>query len=502
MATVKRIDITTPGIYKITGLDTNKFLPYFDAHVWAAGGGNGAKGGVGAGGAYTYCRATLSDPSNDEVIIVVGEKGGTLEGYSVTQYKTILTYGGRSFIDFSGNIDLNLSGGDGGRVAAHVPPSSTPNGHFVTFHEGQNGGGGGGASLVMVNNNFVAVSGGGAGGGSDRFNYKSQSFKNANAQPATYSITNLRGKGQNGVDTSAHGSGVGGSGGGGGGWTGGIRGILTGQGGNNGGSIVFANVAYDANLVTISNASITNVGVPGNADSPYRMNNSGAGTRDGQVTLLFYQSHEVFTKIDGEWLNCDLIYTKVDGEWKEVNSVYAKVNNVWKPVTSNTPLGVLSLTQTPTEYWYPENAVSVGVDVWSPFMKAYAIWSGVRYAPGTKSFSTNVAIPANGTYTVTIGADDYGNVTINSTTYSVSSNYRSNGSVNTISLTAGNVALSANIQNINLYGDGSVRPGNPGGIAITIKNSNGSVIWDTRSWAAGTTTGVSYGFGGIDRTLG
>jgi hypothetical protein len=128
------------------------------------------------------------------------------------------------------------------------------------------------------------------------------------------------------------------------------------------------------------------------------------------------------------------------------------------------------------EGWH---AVPVHSTGWSVFMRTYAVWYGPNAAGKTFTFTATVNIPATGNYVIDYQADDKGIWSIDGGTKTTVTNYTAATPLTqTLNLTAGNHTLEASIYNGTNTTSADYRS-NPGGIAITITDSGGTIIWST-----------------------
>lgn len=114
---------------------------------------------------------------------------------------------------------------------------------------------------------------------------------------------------------------------------------------------------------------------------------------------------------------------------------------------------------------------------WSTFMRTYAIWYGPNKANVTYSFSYDINILSDGDYTFAYAADDRITWDVDG---GVSTVYSGFGSPPTklINLTAGNHTLNVSIYNGSATASSDYSQ-NPGGGAMTVTDSVGTVIWST-----------------------
>ena len=172
---------------------------------------------------------------------------------------------------------------------------------------------------------FVCIAGGGGGGGGH-----SDDGSDGRDALGVSSADIQSGKGGDG--SGGYDDGPGGGGGGGGGWYGGAGGGGT-QGGKNGSSL--GDYVEDPRPLNPNAASA------GQPQNPYRVNNAGNYTRNGQVSLIFNKITHVFTKVNGQWKPCIDIWRKENGIWKSIDAIYVKKGGVWKlTIPPGSPTGI------------------------------------------------------------------------------------------------------------------------------------------------------------------
>jgi hypothetical protein len=134
----------------------------------------------------------------------------------------------------------------------------------------------------------------------------------------------------------------------------------------------------------------------------------------------------------------------------------------------------------PIGYGMPMYRITYG-GAWSGFMNNYAVWP--RNPPWNGGYSPPVGIGINnsykftaastGVYTVEFAADNYGNVSIDGQLVIEGGGF-GGSSTNTFNINSiGEHTVGLGVIN---YGGGR---GNPGGIAVTIRNPAGNIIWST-----------------------
>jgi hypothetical protein len=119
---------------------------------------------------------------------------------------------------------------------------------------------------------------------------------------------------------------------------------------------------------------------------------------------------------------------------------------------------------------------------WSGFMNAYAVWPrNPSFIGSGYSSPVNVGInnsykftaASTGEYTVEFAADDYGNVSIDGQLVIEGRNF-TGSSTNTFNINS----IGEHTVGLGVINSGGGR-GNPGGIAVTIRNPAGNIIWST-----------------------
>ena len=110
----------------------------------ANNGGSDGGGGGGAGNVNTYAGFTVSDLSDGDYNITVGNGGQNIAGGSSPGYNAIASQVGQdtTFIQVGPNLELRAKGGGGGGSG----PIGGPLGQYGTGGSGGGGGGGGGAA--------------------------------------------------------------------------------------------------------------------------------------------------------------------------------------------------------------------------------------------------------------------------------------------------------------------------------------------------------------------
>lgn len=119
---------------------------------------------------------------------------------------------------------------------------------------------------------------------------------------------------------------------------------------------------------------------------------------------------------------------------------------------------------------------------WSGFMNTYAVWPRNPAADGNStSYPQGIGINNNykftaastGVYTVEFAADDYGNVSIDGQLVVEGRNF-TGSSTETFNINS----IGEHTVGLGVINNGGGR-GNPGGIAVTIRNPAGNIIWST-----------------------
>lgn len=123
---------------------------------------------------------------------------------------------------------------------------------------------------------------------------------------------------------------------------------------------------------------------------------------------------------------------------------------------------------------------------WGGFMNNYAIAFNDTYDIRTATFNTTFYIRRSGTYNIAVAIDNSGSVTINGELKRAGNTFGSELTY-TQFLPAGVINVSGTYTN-----EGGRSGGNPGGIAVTVRDGpGGSLIWSTLGWQNGT---YSYRF--------
>jgi hypothetical protein len=104
---------------------------------------------------------------------------------------------------------------------------------------------------------------------------------------------------------------------------------------------------------------------------------------------------------------------------------------------------------------------------WGNFINTYGVW----YDNGT--YTRGWYAPYTGTYTMEYTADNYIEVSVDGRLVGVESNFGSS-SISTFTASQGVVTLSFAVANY----------GGPAGFAVTIRDKNGTLLWDTRTYAS------------------
>jgi hypothetical protein len=136
----------------------------------------------------------------------------------------------------------------------------------------------------------------------------------------------------------------------------------------------------------------------------------------------------------------------------------------------------------PIGYGMPMYRISYSTQNWSGFMNTYAVWP--RNPPFVGSgYSDPVGVGINnnykftaastGEYTVELAADNYGTVTIDGQRIIEGENFGSSISTTFNITSIGEHTVTLGVINYVGY------RGNPGGIAVTIRNPAGNIVWST-----------------------
>jgi len=119
---------------------------------------------------------------------------------------------------------------------------------------------------------------------------------------------------------------------------------------------------------------------------------------------------------------------------------------------------------------------------WSRFMNTYAVWiTNFGAAPGDIQTVDRVFVaPYSGTYFIQAQADNFLDLRINGNTVYTTSDFQSQTPPTiSVNLPAGRHIITARCQN---FGGTSNWFSNPAGWAITVRDTSGSLVWDTRSF--------------------
>lgn len=143
---------------------------------------------------------------------------------------------------------------------------------------------------------------------------------------------------------------------------------------------------------------------------------------------------------------------------------------------------------------------------WSSFMNTYAVWYGPNMAGVTYNFTAKVTISTAGNYTIKYQADDVVTWSIDGSPNTVlSDKFRSTDIIGStpVTLTAGDHSLKVAIYNSNKTTATADFTGNPTGVAMTIEDSNGVIIWSTKDdvaesggWSLSGRLSANDGLGG------
>jgi hypothetical protein len=113
-----------------------------------------------------------------------------------------------------------------------------------------------------------------------------------------------------------------------------------------------------------------------------------------------------------------------------------------------------------------------GVGAWSSFMNTYAVWPTSSYTVGTFTVYRMFTAPFNGTYKFRFAADNSGALYVNDKLLTNASGFNTAPPLVSLNLDAGTHRLKIVATNT----------GGPDGFALTIEDSSGGLIWDTRSY--------------------
>jgi len=170
---------------------------------------------------------------------------------------------------------------------------------------------------------------------------------------------------------------------------------------------------------------------------------------------------------------------------------------------SNLAIGTSNIANGTYNYGAPFTSpavYAVSHSAWSSFMNTYAVWvnKATNVATGvTHTIYRKLRIPADGTYTFRCQADNSLTWYVDGTVISSAQGFTTNIVSRNIFLKAGLHTLQFNAINVD---NGKGWSGNPGGWACTVSNSK-SIIWDTRSYAAGETDNNAVGSTSVDSRI-
>lgn len=190
-----------------------------------------------------------------------------------------------------------------------------------------------------------------------------------------------------------------------------------------------------------------------------------------------------------EYAADDAIRIKVNGNILVNSAAYSGAGS--NVVTTYLPSGVHILEFTVTNN---PSIITASHGGWGGFLNTYGITTpAIAYASGTALIKLSATFPYTGNYKFTYSSDD-GLVWTIPGIKSIASNPNYTGSTSvevTHSMPAGTYEMHFSLTNY---------PG-PSGVAATISNNGGTIIWDTRSAANGLVSGDSAGFAVIIRDV-
>jgi len=346
------------------------------------------------------------------------------------------------------------------------------------------GGGGGGASVIRLNDIVKVVAGGGGGGGGGGLHSRGQPAQNIQAVTNNGTVGQDKGSGNDG----------GGGGGGGGGYLGGEGGTC--NAGDYGANSGTSGQNYAGTAVTVTGGLNNTAAGTGGSNSTNKTGDS------GQIIISYHDTSGVGISGSngGAALYIDSAITVQNngviagggggggGGGSHPSSNDGAGGGGGGGIQPGGPKG-----------WHAEYSATY----WWQFMNDYAIWKGPHdQHVATYIFDKTVYFPVTDTYTFYLSADNLGTVSIDGTQLLSTRGFNSYVTVSR-TVTAGYHTVTGKIIN---EANAGVPGTNPGGIAIQIKKSNGSELWNTRkllytspeAWGgAGGAGGVSIGNDGL-----
>ena len=183
-----------------------------------------------------------------------------------------------------------------------------------------------------------------------------------------------------------------------------------------------------------------------------------------------------------EYAADDAITIKVNGNVLVTSTAYSGAAS--SVATTYLPAGVHVLEFTVTNY---SSIISASFYSWGGFLNTYGITKpAIAYASGTALIKLNATFPYTGNYKFRYSSDD-GLVWTIPGVKSIASNPNYTGGTSievTHSIPAGTYEMQFSLTNL---------PG-PSGVAATISDNSGTIIWDTRSAASSLVAGEAAGF--------
>lgn len=114
-----------------------------------------------------------------------------------------------------------------------------------------------------------------------------------------------------------------------------------------------------------------------------------------------------------------------------------------------------------------------GVGAWSSFMNTYAVWPAASDSVSSYTVYRMFTAPYNGTYNFRFSADNSGTLYVNDQLLASATGFGTAPPLVPLTLDAGTHRIKMIVANA----------GGPGGFAMTIEDSKGGLLWDTRKYA-------------------
>lgn len=123
-------------------------------------------------------------------------------------------------------------------------------------------------------------------------------------------------------------------------------------------------------------------------------------------------------------------------------------------------------------FYQSESLVPVSASAWSSFMNQYAVWVHQNSSVGTFTIYRTIDIQSSGTYKINSCVDNTSSIYIDDTLIGTSTVFSKQPTPIDFTLTRG-------VHRIKIVANNS---GGPGGIAMTIVDPDGQIVWDTRTY--------------------